>query len=414
MRGLITLHVNGERHELAILPHHTFEFGEMEAGFAEAEYVREDWFYYEGNMHAPVEEHACVTNWEPIPTDPVGGKLTLWSSTQTPHFGHREVSKVLGLSPSHVRVIAPHYGGGFGGKSDPDLYPKMKRHQFTPPVLIGVRALSMLKEISGSPEQEMRVGSGVRLTMLLRHPAIQQQYPALATAAVSMPQLRNTGTVGGNVLLDIRCNYYDQSEFWRYSMGYCMKKEGDVCLVALEILRCWAISSADTVPVLVSLDAQVRLVSTRGERVMPVRELFRDDGMHPYTKASNEILTEILLPPAASWRSVYLKVRRRGSFDFPILGVAVALRFAADRTVTEARITLGAVTSHPVEATGAAAQLVGQPLGPELIDAVAVAAAKRSKPLDNADLTINYRKQVTPVFIRRALNQLVEVSSCLS
>jgi 4-hydroxybenzoyl-CoA reductase subunit beta len=158
--------------------------------------------------------------------------------------------------------------------------------------------------------------------------------------------------------------------------------------------------------VLVSLGAQVRLVSVRGERVLPVRELFRDDGMDPYTKAADEILTEVILPPADGWRSAYLKLRRRGSFDFPLLGVAVALCFAADGTVAEARITLGAVASHPVEASEAAAQLVGQSLSPELIDAVAVAASRRSKPLDNADLTINYRKQVTPIFVRRALSQL--------
>ncbi len=130
------------------------------------------------------------------------------------------------------------------------------------------------------------------------------------------------------------------------------------------------------------------------------------DGMDPYTKAPDEILTEVILPPADGWRSAYLKLRRRGSFDFPLLGVAVALRFAADRTVADARITLGAVASHPVEASEAAAQLVGRSLSPELIDAVAVAASRRSKPLDNADLAINYRKQVTPVFVRRALSQL--------
>ena len=296
-----------------------------------------------------------------------------------------------------------------------DLYPNMKRRQFTPQVLIGLHGLAALKYISGSAEQGMRIGAGVTLAELANHPIILERYTALATAAgsVSTPQLRNMGTIGGNVLLDTRCNYYNQTEFWRNSIGYCMKKDGEVCLVAPGSPRCWAISSADTAPVLVSLDAQVRLVSVRGERSIPVRELFRDDGMNPYTRARDEILTEILLPPAG-WRSVYLKLRRRGSFDFPILGVAVALRFAADRTVTEARITLGAVASHPVEATEAAAQLVGQPLSPELIDAVAVAAAKRAKPLDNADLTINYRKQVTPVFIRRALSQLVEVSPCLN
>jgi 4-hydroxybenzoyl-CoA reductase subunit beta len=132
--------------------------------------------------------------------------------------------------------------------------------------------------------------------------------------------------------------------------------------------------------------------------------------MDPYNKTRDEILREIVLPPAEGWRSVYLKLRRRGSFDFPILGVAVALRFAADGTVAAARITLGAVASHPVEATEAAAQLIGQRLTPDVMNAVATVAAKRAKPLDNADLTINYRKQVTPIYIRRALSQLVEGS----
>ncbi len=286
-----------------------------------------------------------------------------------------------------------------------DLYPNMKRRQFTPPVLIGLRAIPELKHISGSPEQGMRVGAGVTLTTLAEHPVFLQRYPALATAAgsVSTPQLRNMGTIGGNLLLDTRCNYYNQTEFWRHSIDYCMKKDGDVCLVAPGSPRCWAISSADTAPVLVSLDAQVRLVSVRGERVLPVRELFRDDGMNPYTRLGDEILTEIILPPADDWRSVYLKLRRRGSFDFPILGVAIALRFADDGTVAGARITLGAVASHPVEATAAAQLMLGQRLTPELITEVATLAAKLSKPLDNADLTINYRKQVTPVYIRRAL-----------
>lgn len=160
---------------------------------------------------------------------------------------------------------------------------------------------------------------------------------------------------------------------------------------------------------LVSLRAQVRLISTRGERLIPVQELFRDDGIAPYTKAADEILSEVILPPAAGWRSVYLKLRRRGSFDFPILGVAVALRLSDDGAVADARIVLGAVASYPVEATDAAAMLVGQQLTPELIDAAATAAARRAKPLDNADLTINYRKQVTPVYIRRALAHFTQL-----
>ncbi|GAC1566530.1 MAG: xanthine dehydrogenase family protein subunit M [Ktedonobacteraceae bacterium] len=290
-----------------------------------------------------------------------------------------------------------------------DLYPNMKRRQFTPPVLIGLHAIQSLKSISGSPEQGMRLGAGVTLSTLANHPLIQRHYPALATAAgsVSTPQLRNMGTIGGNLLLDTRCNYYNQTEFWRHSIGYCMKKDGDVCLVAPGSPRCWAISSADSAPVLVSLGARAHLVSERGERVLPVRELFRDDGMNPYTKDGDELLTDILLPPAGGWRSAYLKLRRRGSFDFPILGVAAALRFNDDGTVAEARLTLGAVASHPLEANEAAALLLHRPLSRELIEAVAVAASRRAKPLDNADLTINYRKQVAPVFVRRVLEQLM-------
>ncbi len=290
-----------------------------------------------------------------------------------------------------------------------DLYPNMKRRQFTPPVLIGLRNIAALKNIGGSPEQGFRLGAGVTLTTLAEHPAMLEHYPALATAAgsVSTPQLRNMGTIGGNLLLDTRCNYYNQTEFWRQSIGYCMKKDGDICLVAPGSPRCWAISSADTAPVLVSLGASVRLVSVRGERLLPIRELFRDDGMNPYTRATDEILSEIMLPPATGWQSVYLKLRRRGSFDFPILGVAVALRTAGDGTVADAHITLGAVASHPVEATDAAALLIGQRLTPDLISKVAAVAAKRAKPLDNADLTINYRKQVAPVYIRRALSHFI-------
>jgi len=290
-----------------------------------------------------------------------------------------------------------------------DLFPNMKRRQFTPPVVIGLRAIPSLKSIDGSTEQGLRIGSGVTLTTLAEHPLVLRHYPALATAAgsVSTPQLRNVGTIGGNLFLDTRCNYYNQTEFWRQSIGYCMKKDGDVCLVAPGSPRCWAISSADSAPVLVSLNAQARLVSVRGERLIPVRKLFRDDGMHPYTKAPDEILSEIILPPADGWRSVYLKLRRRGSFDFPILGIAVALRTAGDGTVADARITLGAVASYPVEATEAASLLLRHRLTPEIIHEVATLAAKRAKPLDNADLTINYRKQVTPIYIRRALNSLV-------
>src|SRR6266516_2769259 len=316
------------------------------------------------------------------------------------HDSLEQATQMLAQEGEQVMLVA-------GGT---DLYPNMKRRQFTPPVLIGLRSIAALRNISGSPDQGMHVGAGVTLTTLAEHPVFLEYYAALATAAgsVSTPQLRNMGTMGGNLLLDTRCNYYNQTEFWRQSIGYCMKKDGDICLVAPGSPRCWAISSADTAPVLVSLGASVRLVGVRGERVIPVQDLFRDDGMDPYTRAADEILSEIILPPNAGWQSVYLKLRHRGSFDFPILGVAVALRTAADGTVAGVRITLGAVASHPIEASDAAALLIGQRLTPDLASTVANVAARRAKPLDNADLTINYRKQVTPIYIRRALDHFIK------
>jgi 4-hydroxybenzoyl-CoA reductase subunit beta len=290
-----------------------------------------------------------------------------------------------------------------------DLYPNMKRRQFTPEALVGLRGLRELRGIAGDPAQGMTIGALATLTEVAGHPAIRQSYPALAQAAglVSAPQLRNVGTLGGNLCVDTRCNYYNQTEFWRHSIGYCMKKDGDICLVAPGSPRCWAVSSSDCAPALISLQAHVRLVGPRGERLIPVAALYRDDGIAYLAKQRDEILAEVRLPPADGWRSSYRKLRRRGAFDFPILGVAAALRQEQDGTVSDARIVLGAVASHPVEAAEAARMLEGQRPTPELLEAAAAAAARWAKPLDNADLTISYRKQMAPIYVRRALEELL-------
>jgi 4-hydroxybenzoyl-CoA reductase subunit beta len=307
-----------------------------------------------------------------------------------------------------ARLLADHGERAMLVAGGTDLYPNMKRRQFTPEVLVGLRGLRDLRGIAGEPGHGMTIGALVTLTEVASHPAIRDFYPALAQAAglVSAPQLRNVGTLGGNLCVDTRCNYYNQTEFWRHSIGYCMKKDGDICLVAPGSPRCWAVASSDCAPALISLGASARLVGPRGERVILVAALYQDDGIQYLAKQRDEILAEVLLPPADSWRSVYRKLRRRGSFDFPILGVAAALRQEDDGTVREARITLGAVASHPVEAAEAARLLAGQRLTPELIEAAAAAAARWAKPLDNTDLTINYRKQMAPVYVRRALEAL--------
>ncbi|MBI3630628.1 MAG: FAD binding domain-containing protein [Candidatus Rokubacteria bacterium] len=290
-----------------------------------------------------------------------------------------------------------------------DLYPNMKRRQFEPRVLVGLRGIRELAGVGGSARDGFGLGSQTTLTRVAEHPGLREHFPALATAAglVSSPQLRNMGTIGGNVCVDTRCNYYNQTYQWRKAVGFCMKKDGDICLVAPSSSRCWAVSSSDTAPVLWSLGARVRLHGPAGERVIPISALYRDDGIEYLAKQPDEVLTEILLPPAGGTRSAYLKLRRRGSFDFPVLGVAVALRMDGD-TVREGLIVLGAVASQPREATAAGELLAGQRLTPELIAAVAAAAARPSKPLDNTDFTHPYRKKMTRVFVTRALRQLAE------
>ncbi|MBI3733775.1 MAG: FAD binding domain-containing protein [Chloroflexi bacterium] len=304
-----------------------------------------------------------------------------------------------------AQMMAAHGPDAMYVAGGTDLYPNMKRRQFEPKHLIGLRRVPELNEFSAEHGRGFRIGAGLTLTQVASHPLIRQVHPALATAAalVSTPQLRNMGTYGGNLCLDTRCNYYNQSYFWRKSIGFCMKKDGDICLVAPGSSRCWAVSSTDTAPGTIALDASVRLVGPQGERVVPARALYRDDGMEYLAKAPDEILTEVIIPPAKGLRSVYLKLRRRGSFDFPILGVAVALRQDGDGTVRHARVVLGGVQSYPMECDDAEKMLLGQRLTPELIDAVAQAAYKPAKPLDNTDMAHGYRKKMSKIYVERAL-----------
>ena len=295
-----------------------------------------------------------------------------------------------------------------------DLYPNMKRRQQTPAVVVSLMRIPELTG-AGSREPGAVLAAGLTLTQVAESPGVRRAYPAVARAAelVSTPLLRNMGTIGGNLCLDTRCNYYDQSYEWRKAIDFCMKKDGAICWVAPGSPRCWAVQSSDTVPVVCALEADVELVGRGGTRRIKASELYRDDGIQYLTRRADEIITEIRLPPAEGWRSVYLKLRRRGSFDFPILGVAAAARFEGE-IVREARIVLGAVASLPREATKAAGMLIGQRLTSEVIEAAADAAAGPARPLDNTDLTHPYRKKVTRVYVARALARLAGLDQGLA
>jgi 4-hydroxybenzoyl-CoA reductase subunit beta len=281
-----------------------------------------------------------------------------------------------------------------------DLFPNLKRRQFEPEVLVQVPRLPGVRRDDG----HFALGATVTLAEAAADPALRAALPGYAQAAglVSSPPLRNAGTVGGNLCVDTRCNYYNQTFEWRKSIGFCMKKDGEICLVAPSSPRCWAVSSSDTAPVALVLGANVELAGPDGNRVIPVAALYRDDGIEYLAKQPHEVLTAINLPVEAGVRTAYVKLRRRGSIDFPIAGAAVALKLDGDLVVS-CRIALSAVASHPLEVPAAGEFLAGKRLDQESITAAADLAAKPAKPLDNTDLTHFWRKKMVRVVVEQAL-----------
>ena len=275
--------------------------------------------------------------------------------------------------------------------------------------MIGLKSVAALHGIhqAGGP---VRIGAMASLHEVAAHPLVRERYPALAAAAglVSTPHLRRMGTLGGNLCLDTRCTYYDQNYHWRKSVDFCLKKDGAICWVAPNSPRCWAVSSSDSAPVAVALRAQLKLISANGERTVEAGDFFRDDGIRYLTRRPDEILAAVEVPPLEGWHMTYEKLRRRGAFDFPILGVAAAVKLA-DGLVEEARLVLGAVGSAPVDQSQLVAPLIGSRPTFEAVAAVAAAAYKGAHPLDNTDLNYAWRKKMARVYVERALARVCNV-----
>ena len=272
-----------------------------------------------------------------------------------------------------------------------DLLPNMKRRQMAPKVLVSLRGIESLRNNGAT------YGAGLTLTQIVKSNApkgLKQAAHQVATV-----HLRNMGTLGGNLCLDTRCNYYNQNYEWRKAIDFCLKKDGDICWVATASKRCVAMSSTDCAPALIALGAKVKLVSAVGEREIPVEDLYNNDGIDYLKRRADEILTEVSIP--AHQASCYWKLRRRGAFDFPVLGVA-----AARDDSGETRIALGAVASRPFLVEKASEFLKGKTLTDEIIDEAARLVAARAKPMDNADLDLYWRKDVAGDFVRYALREL--------
>src|SRR5712691_6392929 len=288
-----------------------------------------------------------------------------------------------------------------------DLLPNMKRRQQVQRTLLSLRKIDALHAIQLS-ESGARLGACLTLSDIASDSRFRNGATALAQAAsqVATPQIRNMATLGGNLCLDTRCNYYDQSYDWRKAINFCLKKDGATCWVAPGSPKCLAISSTDTAPALIVLGARVRLVSRSEEREVPLAELYNNDGLDYIRRKPNEILAEVLLDSLHGWKSTYWKLRRRGSFDFPVLLVAAAARFSASGEVEDARIVVGSVASRPLVATEAAAFLIGRSLDHEVIAEAAALAARVAKPLVNTDFDMTWRKKVAGEFVTYALREL--------
>jgi 4-hydroxybenzoyl-CoA reductase subunit beta len=298
-----------------------------------------------------------------------------------------------------VRVVA-------GGT---DLWPNMKRRHQRARAVVSLMGVPELRGIGVNGE--LRIGATTTLDVVERHEAIRARYPALAraVASISSPPLRNMGTIGGNICVDTRCTYYNQTEEWRRSISYCMKAEGEICWVATSSPRCLAHTASDSAPMLCALGARVRLVSTQGERAIPIEHLYRDDGIDYLAKRPDEVLAEVLLPAEADagyCRSSFWKLRRRGSIDFAVLSAAAAVWTDAGGVVTRARIWLGAVASAPVAADEAAALLVGRPLTAETIAEAARLARKVATPFDNTDFQPQWRNTMVERYTEAALREV--------
>jgi len=297
-----------------------------------------------------------------------------------------------------------------------DLLPNVKHRLEQPPVLVSLSRVRDLQEVAVDEDAGvLRIGARVTLTALSEHPRVREHAPSLAQAAgiVASPLIRNMGTLGGNVNLDTRCRYVNQTAFWREALGGgCLKSEGDVCHVVPGGRLCVAAMSSDCVPVLMSLDGRLVQVGPEGRREVPLEGYYKSDGVQHTKRLPGELTTEIRVPlPAGPRRCTYAKWTVRGSIDFPLVSVALRFDLEEDRVdapVTAAHVVVGVLGSRPRRVTRLD-DVLGRALrDPSFARGVADRVHAQCKPLENVPYEAPYRRQMLRVHTRRAIEALVE------
>lgn len=292
-----------------------------------------------------------------------------------------------------------------------DLLVSMKQGLFRPTHLVNLKGVPELaaKEIT---DDGGWLGACLRLSEVRDHLQLRQQYRALTEAAglVASPPLQNRGTLGGNVCLDTRCWYYNQSAFWRQSRGYCLKRDGNICQAAPGSKRCYASFSSDTVPALIALGASVRMTrwheGTLTERELPLEDFFVEDGMRRNVLYPGELVVGLRLPPADDLRSGYRKYRQRASIDYPLVSLAVALRIVEER-LQDVRVVVGAVASAPILALETMRVLEGFQPTTDVLNHAAELVTKGTRPVKNQASSPAHRRHMARVLCRRLLEEIV-------
>jgi 4-hydroxybenzoyl-CoA reductase subunit beta len=281
----------------------------------------------------------------------------------------------------------------------------MRQKLFEPEYVLDLRGVTEMRGIKTQANGGVEIGALTALSAIEKSSFLRQHYPVLSEAAatVASPVLRNMGTIGGNICLDTRCLWYNQSLTWRKGCGFCIKKDGDICHVAPGGSKCWAVFSGDTPPALLCLNAEIEIASPSGVRRLPLREFYTGLGDDYRKLQPNELVTRVFLPAAsADYRGVYRKLRVRGSIDYPLAGVAVVMK-RSNGHIDDARVAITAVNPAPLLVNGASEMLAGKALDETLAEAVGDLAARIAKPLTTSVLTPEYRREMIRVFTKRAV-----------
>jgi 4-hydroxybenzoyl-CoA reductase subunit beta len=302
-----------------------------------------------------------------------------------------------------------------------DLLVNIRRGIVAPPVLIDMNAVSELRAIKADA-RSLEIGASVTLVELASHPDLIAHYPVVAQAAhvIAGPTHRNMGTVGGNLCLDTRCIYYNQSEWWRAANHHCLKTTGDICHVAPKSRGvCFATFSGDLAPALMTLGAEVDLAGPAGRRTVPLGSLYigyarqdepvtetRGDGKVYLSLRAGEFVTAVRASNTPGLRSGYDKIRIRRSIEYPVCGVAVALRRNGD-TLTDLRVAFTGTNPRPVLLEGTAA-LCGGPLGERVFKGLDDLVRDQIMSMKTTFTPGHYRRRVAGVLARRLVQRLFE------